>query len=95
MDILRLHQHFLPEDLEQASKQYWCLIDLLTVITKEIQRGDIVAAKYRSTDLTRSLHELSKLADKKQVVDRHNALVQQMIHDGVHIQVIRRLHHER
>ncbi|MEN2765800.1 hypothetical protein [Ornithinibacillus xuwenensis] len=92
---MKLHQHFLPQDLKQASEEYWCVVDLLEVITKDIQKGDIELAKHRSTDLTRSLHEMSQLAHKKQIVDRHREIVKQMHHDAIQFQIMRSVYSDR
>lgn len=91
---MKLHKHFLPQDLPQASKEYWCFKDLLLKITTEIENGNIEKAKHHSLDLTRSLHELSRLSAKKYEQEKVNHLIEQMGVAGINVQVIRKLHHE-
>jgi len=69
---VKLHNHFLKEDLEQASKEFECVKDLLIAINDEVQSGNMEKAKHLSIDLTKSLHELSRLAEKKKKMDDIN-----------------------
>lgn len=91
---MKLHKYFLPEDLEQASREFWCLKDLLLKITADIENGEIEKAKHLSIDLTRSLHELSRLSSKKHEMDKVNYLMEQLGAAGMNIQVIRKLKNE-
>jgi len=91
---MKLHKHFLPEDLGQASREFWCIKDLLQKITFLIEEGEIEKAKRLSIDLTRSLHELSRLSAKKYEQDQMNQIVEMMGSAGINVQVIRKLHHE-
>lgn len=87
---MRLHKHFLPQDLGQASKQYHCFKDCLELMIRHLENGEMEKAKHRSIDVTRSLHELSRLSAKKYEMDKVNQLVEQMGVAGLNIQVIRR-----
>lgn len=87
---MRLHEHFLKDDLDKASEEYHCFKDCLSLMVTHIEDGNIELAKQRSIDVTKSLHELSKLADKKNKADKQNMLVQYMIQNGISIQVLRR-----
>lgn len=87
---MRLHEHFLNEDLHTASKEYHCFKDCLELTVLHLENGDVELAKQRSIDVTKSLHELSKLADKKNKADKQDMLVQHMIQQGINIQFIRR-----
>lgn len=91
---MRLHKHFLPQDLAKASKHYHCLIDCLELVTLHLNKGNVELAKQRSIDVTRSLRELCKLAEKKYEVDRMNFYTEMMGASGINVQVIRKLHHE-
>ncbi|WP_164219311.1 hypothetical protein [Virgibacillus sp. YIM 98842] len=84
---MRLHKHFMPEDLKQASKESWCAKDLLQLISELLEAGEVEKAKHYSTDLTKSLHELSKLADKKRIAESYAKMLRQM---GVQGELIRR-----
>jgi len=59
-----------------------------------LNNGNAELAKHRSIDVTRSLHELCKLAEKKYEVDRMNFYTEMMGASGVNMQVVRKLHHE-
>lgn len=87
---MKLHKHFLPEDIRHASEEYWCVMDLLTEIMTKLQNGEMESAKHRSIDLTKSLHELSMLSGKKYTIDRRNEIVNQMNAAGVHVELVRR-----
>jgi len=92
---MRLHDHFLPEDLEQASREHWCAKELLDRISLLTDVGEIEKAKHLSIDLTRSLHELSRLSDKKKEMDKVKRLFEQMNMNGINVQVIRRIGNAR
>ena len=47
---MRLHKHFMPEDLKQASKESWCAKDLLQLISELLEAGEVEKAKHYSTD---------------------------------------------
>lgn len=89
---MRLHKHFMPEDLKQASQESWCAKDLLQLISELLESGEVERAKHYSADLTKSLHELSKLADKKRKAESYAAVLRQMDMQG---DVIRRYFFER
>lgn len=86
---MKLHKHFLNSDLDQASREYHCTRDLIVLIRKNLMDGNIEQAKQLSIELTRSLHELSKLADKKLEQDKFNHLIEMMGAAGIHVQVLR------
>lgn len=86
---MKLHKHFLPQDMVQASKEYHCYKELSALVDREIERGDIESAKHRATDMLLSLQELSKLNYKKHKLERQNKLMEQMGAAGISIQVVR------
>lgn len=86
---MKLHEHFLKEDLYQASKEFNCFKDCLELTMIHANNGDVELAKQRSIDVTKSLHELSKMAYKKTQVDRRNEMVRQLQQRGIDIQVVR------
>lgn len=90
---MRLHEHFLPGDLEKASKEYHCIRDLLIDINLELKKGNSERAKQLSIELTRSLHELTRLAEKKSDLDRISTYMEQLGAAGINIQVVRKLKH--
>jgi len=81
---MKLHRHFLPQDLNQASREYHCTRDLLIKVSHELQHGNIEKAKHLSIDLTRSLHELERLADNKHEQDKVNHLIEMMGTSSIH-----------
>jgi len=87
---MKLGNHYLTQDLPEASKEYWCSLDLLCIIMDDLNNGEIEKAKRLSTDLTLSLHELSKLRDKKKQAERLEQLVDRMNASGIHIELVRR-----
>lgn len=91
---MRLHKHFLPPDLKQASEEFWCAKDLLEVITNEIEQGNLELAKHRCIDLTKSLHVMSKLSGNKYRIDRHNEIIKRMNEGGIHVQILRQFMQE-
>lgn len=86
---MKLHEHFLKEDLYQASKEFNCFKDCLELTMIHAKNGDVELAKQRSIDVTKSLHELGKMAYKKTQVDRRNEMVRQLQQRGIDIQVVR------
>lgn len=87
---MKLHEHFLKEDLYQASKEFNCFKDCLELTMIHVNNGDVELAKQRSIDVTKSLHEMSKLAQKKNDIERRNMLVRHMQQQGIDIQLIRK-----
>ena len=86
---MKLHKHFLQQDMVQASKEYHSYKDLLAIVDRELDRGDIESAKHRATDMLLSLQELSKLSYKKYNLERQNKLMEQMGAAGISIQLVR------
>jgi len=87
---MKLHESFLKEDLFQANEEYVCFRDCLELMIEHIQEGEMEQAKQRSIDVTKSLHELSKLAQKKNELERRTKLVRHMQEQGITIQIVRR-----
>lgn len=79
---MRLHEHVLPKEMVQGSKEKHCAEDLLKLITKQLKEGKIEAAKLNSIDLTKSLHELSKMKDRKRTSEKYDALLSYMGFEG-------------
>lgn len=92
---MHLHEHFLPKDLEQASKEYKCFKDCLEIITKNVNKGQVEKAKHHATDMIKSLHELSKLSYKKKEVETRNEIMNLMGLAGIDTQVHRVSLHDR
>jgi len=86
---MKLHEHFLNSDLDQASREYHCTRDLIVLIRKNLIDGNISESKRLSIELTRSLHELEKLSDKKLEQEKVNHLIEMMGAAGIHVQVLR------
>ncbi|MGY0692658.1 hypothetical protein ACW2QC_07665 [Virgibacillus sp. FSP13] len=93
MKIMKLHNEFLPENIYQASQEYWCGMDLLCVIMDKLNSGDFETAKNMSIDLTKSLHELSLMSDKKRNQDKLNTLMDALVKQGVTVELVRRYSH--
>lgn len=91
---MKLHKHFLKEDLYDASKEFNCFKDCLVLMNEQVECGDIEKAKQLSIDVTKSLHELSKMAHKKMQTDRSIDLINQLKQRGINIQVIRGFMHD-
>lgn len=91
---MRLHEHFLPQDMIEASKEFWCVQDLLMQLEMELENGQVHDAKMTSVDLKKSLQELTKLAEKRYQKEKMNQIAEMMGAAGIHIEVIRKLHHE-
>ncbi|WP_106494931.1 hypothetical protein [Lentibacillus sp. Marseille-P4043] len=92
---VKLEKQFLPDDIYRASQEYWCSLDLQCMIAEKLVSGDFDAAKNMSIDLTKSLHELSKMSDKKHDQDELNTLMDELIQQGVAFELVRRYSHER
>ncbi|MGX9931990.1 hypothetical protein PD280_06290 [Virgibacillus salarius] len=92
---MNLEKHFLPNDIKRASEEYWCVMDLLSMIMKLTNEGNIARAKHLSTDLTKSLHELEQMSSKKYKEDKLHTLVQELAQRGVDVEVVRVRLHER
>jgi len=75
---MKLHDHFLNNDLDQASREYHCSRDLIVLIRKNLIDGNISESKRLSIELTRSLHELERLSAKKLEQDKVNHLIEMM-----------------
>jgi len=91
---MKLHKHFLEKDLALASRHYHCFKDSLELVTMHLENGNLELAKQRSIDVTRSLHELCRLAEKKNEVDRIGFYIEMMDNSGQAMQIIRRLKNE-
>lgn len=91
---MKLHKHFLPQDLEKASREYHCYKDLLIRMQVEADSGRMEQAKLTSIDLTKSLHELNKLLEKKYQHEKMLRVAEMMGTAGVHVQVVRKMLHE-
>ncbi|MFC2948570.1 hypothetical protein [Virgibacillus sediminis] len=87
---MKIEDHFLPEDIKRASEEYWCVMDLLSDVMDNVFAGDIEMAKHRSIDLLKSIHELSKMSDKKTATDRRLEMVNELNAAGVNIELVRR-----
>ncbi|MBN6206230.1 hypothetical protein JYK21_07185 [Ralstonia pickettii] len=92
---MNLHEHFLPNDMVQASKEYKCFKDCLKQVHIQMDKGNIEIAKHRTIDMLKSLHELSKLSEKKYRVECYKHLLQHMNTVGVNIELVRGFNHER
>lgn len=90
---MKLHEHFLSTDLEQASKEYSCAKDCLMLINTYLEQGDIEKAKQRTIDMLHSMHELSKLEDRKLSFERNKHLFNGMP-TVTHIELTRMMKHE-
>lgn len=89
---MKLHKHFLDNDIKQASYEYWKHLDLMSSVARYMAIGDIKNAKLLSVELTKAIHEMDKLNDKKLQLDRHNEIVKMMNEQGVQIQFLRGIH---
>lgn len=91
---MELHKHFLEQDLKQASIHYSCFKDCLKSVTDHVEKGDVELAKHRTQDMLLSLHELSKLSDKKYNQEKFQPLIRQMMQQGIDIEVVRMYFHD-
>jgi len=91
---MKLHEHFLPEDMKEASKEFWCIKDLIIKLKLQLDRGNTEGAKHTSIDLTKSLHELTKLSEKKYRQEKNQEVVNLMAVTAVHFEVLRSLNNE-
>lgn len=90
---MNLHEHFLPQDLVQASKEYKSFKDCMKHVQGDMEQGDIEVAKHYTIDMLRSIQELSKLSDRKKTSDRHKRLMNGMP-TVTHIELTRMMNHE-
>lgn len=89
---MKLHKHFLENDIKQASYEYWKHLDLMSSVARYMAIGDVKNAKLLSVELTKAIHEMDKLNDKKLQLDRRNEIVKMMNEQGVQIQFLRGIH---
>ncbi|WP_188453767.1 hypothetical protein [Virgibacillus oceani] len=98
---MKLHNHFLKDDISKASEEYWRAMEALSNTMTLMNQGRISEAKHVSIGITKALHEQEKLTDKKrQSVKEKNlsnieSLIEELEAKGVHIRVVRGLHHEQ
>jgi len=90
---MNLHEHFLQQDLVRASKEYKSYKDCMKHVQADMEKGDIETAKHYTIDMLRSIQELSKLSDKKNIANRHKLMYQGMPTVS-HIELTRRFNHE-
>lgn len=90
---MNLHEHFLPQDLVQASKEYKSFKDCMKHVHADMEKGDIEVAKHYTIETLRSIQELSKLADEKKKVDRQRLMYQGMP-TVTHIEISRLMNRE-
>lgn len=90
---MNLHEHFLPQDLVQASKEYKSFKDCMKHVQGDMKKGDIAIAKHYTIEMIRSIHELSKLADKKSKNNRQRLMYQGMP-TVTHIEITRMISDE-
>ncbi len=90
---MNLHEHFLPRDLEQASKEYKCVKELMQKIQDYVAKGKVDQAMELSTSLTLSLHELSNLAFHRRKLERHKRLLG-LLPVQAHIEIVRGIKHD-
>ncbi|MUK89122.1 hypothetical protein GMD78_12130 [Ornithinibacillus sp. L9] len=88
-------ERFLPNDIAEATKHQRCYEECRELADVHYKHGNFAMAMHRMTDAQKSLNELSKLADKKICIDRHNAIVQSLNAAGIPVQIIRRVHHDQ
>lgn len=87
---MKLHEHFLKEDLEQASKEFHCSKECLELTFLHVKSGNIILAKKRIEDVKKSLEELSNLSKKKTYVDCHKELTERLAVEASVFQAFRR-----
>ncbi|MGJ9460074.1 hypothetical protein [Oceanobacillus sp. CF4.6] len=87
---MKLEQHFLPNDISEASKEYWCALDLLCMTMANLEEGNIEKAKSLSVDLLNSLHGLTNMSEKKIQTDKMKYFAQHLNSSGIHIELVRR-----
>lgn len=92
---MNLEKHFLPDDIKRASEEYWCVMDLLSMIMKLTNEGNIAKAKHLSTDLTKSLHELERMSSKKYNQEKFSELLLELSQRGVDVEIVRMHLNER
>ncbi|MDY7044397.1 hypothetical protein RVS70_09285 [Virgibacillus sp. M23] len=92
---MNLEKHFLPDDIKRASEEYWCVMDLLSMIMKLTNEGNIAKAKHLSTDLTKSLHALERMSSKKYNQEKFSELLLELSQRGVDVEIVRMHLNER
>lgn len=90
VDRMNFEEKFQSVDIRQASKKYWEVLGLLSSTANNLQAGDLDVAKQLSTELTMSLHDLSKISDRKDNEERYQTLMQQLVSSGTDVQMVRR-----
>lgn len=91
---MKLHKHFLPQDMVQASKEFHSVKDCLKLIDLHLNAGDIKFAEERIKDMLFSLQELSRLAGKKESKSKLDNLLEHLHVKGINAQVVRMIKHE-
>lgn len=91
---MNLHEHFLDEDLGQASREFKRFKDSLEVVTKNVNKGEMEKAKHHATDMISSLHELSKLTYKKKDFEMRNEIMNLMGLAGIDVRAVRMMLHD-
>lgn len=91
---MKLHKHFLPEDMVKASQEFHSVKDCLQLINLHLRVGDIHYAEERTKDMLFSLQELSRLADKKESKSKFDSLLEYLQARGINAQVVRMIKHE-
>lgn len=89
-----IHNHFLPQDAARASEEFHSFKDCLTLTLWHTESGNMKLANERLMDTMKSLHELTRLAEKKNEVDQRNLQMERMGTQGVYIEVARGKWHE-
>lgn len=88
---MKLHEHFLKQDLEDASKEFHCFKDCVEISLKHINDGRIDLAEERMQDANHSLAALSMLYKRKSYIEyqRKFELCSLLQGKGADIQVVR------
>lgn len=87
---MKLHKHFLKEDLYNADKEFNCFKDCLILAYESVEKGDMQAAQLRMYDANRSFTELARLSKNKNESEQLGGLINRMYQSGVDFQVMRR-----
>lgn len=69
-----LTKQFLTEDLHKALKEYICIMNCRYIQNEALESLDYKTARIMSENITRSLKELERLQEKKEVEDKLNQL---------------------
>lgn len=91
---MKLHKHFLPQDMVQASQEFHSAKDCLELVDLHLIAGDVASAEERVYDVLASLKVLARLAELKKRADRRNKLLNMMGQAGIDVQLIRKIKHE-